>query len=57
MATPDNNRTTRKPSRLKNFLKRLTLKSVLKAADYAYLAYRAVKWIFRIVEEAEGANL
>ncbi len=57
MATPDNNRTTRKPSRLKAFLKSLTLKSVLKAADYAYLAYKVVKWVFRLVKEAEGANL
>lgn len=51
MATPDDNRTTRKPFHLKVFLKSLTLKTVLKGARYAYLVYKAGKWVFHLLNE------
>ena len=54
MATPDCNRTTRKPSRLKALLKSSTLKAVLKVARWAYVIYKitsnAIDWILQLMD-------
>ena len=54
MATPDCNRTTRKPSRLEALSKSLTLKTVLKVARWVYATYKvmsnAIDWISQLMD-------
>lgn len=54
MKAPDCNRTPRKSSWLETWLKSLSLKTVLKAARWAYLTYKVVSnvidWISQLMD-------